>query len=200
MFPGRGLPYHLEDHILGMLSLGDLARASSTTRTFQEVFTRRLDIELKARYDSVLEQFGRERIASIATLIERCLKGEIMDPAFGNWERNDFWMSADGKLHVDDAAFHDEVGIRWRGNNTMFTITSRRDYFPDLFVIRWGTDDRQVWLWISRCSRVITVYTFGSRGHKLLQAVALVRVLLSGEHGPAFRGGGHLVPIYINNY
>jgi hypothetical protein len=93
----RALPQKLEELILSKLPLVDLARLSSTSKTFEAVFCMQLGQEQKVRCDFAAKRFGRDRIVSIAALINRLLKGESLDPFFAGIPENRMCrMSQDG--------------------------------------------------------------------------------------------------------
>lgn len=193
---GRSLPYDVQEHILGKLPLWEVAHLSATCRSFQEIFTRQVKKEVKARSDLALEHFGQERIITIAALIERFVKGETMDPAFGLPIFG--WMSLDGELHIiREATWRDSRrAVRERGDvNVMIHTRYRVGDLSPIIAISWGRTQSQINLSISqRESVTIEMYV---RGDENLQGVALVQALLSEGLGPTFHYDGHPVKVHI---
>lgn len=161
---------------------------SSTSRSFQEVFTHRLGAERKARCDLALQQFGQEQIVAIAELIQRCVEGEAMDPVLGDSPSVCGWMSADGKLHVMGfTTWRDtQMAIRNRGD-VIVNIHVYCKRYPYAIDIHWGRDNSQLQLWIGKFESTIVILPSSEED---LAGAALVQVLLNESHGPTFRYGG----------
>ncbi len=95
------LPYDVEELILGHLSLLELARDSTTSKTFQGLFSQRMAQQREARADLALACFGRERITAIVNILHQFLEGEAVHPAIRGTGYNTCWILADGTLYVE---------------------------------------------------------------------------------------------------
>lgn len=204
----RDLAPELVEHILCKLPLWKLASMSATSRTFHRIFREQLHREQKARSDLALELFGHERIACIASLIERCRKGEIVYPPFDNG-RITGWISADGKLHTDEeilsqAYIGAHMDLREKARQA---IHERGDVcvnlWPSYFCscsahicVSWGRIHSQAEVWIKPQCKSVKIDIW-PRSDGDLQVVALAQVLLSGGHGPTICYDGLPVNIRV---
>jgi hypothetical protein len=98
--PWCNLPHELEELIFAKLSVVESARVSRTCRAFQAAFCRQMAREQKHRCDLAVTSFGHERIACIASLADRFLKGQRMHPALDEQGVQYSSIGADGTLRV----------------------------------------------------------------------------------------------------
>jgi hypothetical protein len=96
------LPIELEEKILAKLSALELAQVSPTCKKFQAAFKQKMPEEQTARCDVAVSRFGRKRIACIAAIVDRFLKGDYVHPRLSLNEENACWILADRTLHVED--------------------------------------------------------------------------------------------------
>jgi hypothetical protein len=94
------LPPDVEETILGLLSLGTLARISRTCHSIHASFYKSMADLQSARCDLALSWFGPKRITCIAGLVTSFVNGETMDEKLRWSSANDFQISLDGTLQV----------------------------------------------------------------------------------------------------
>jgi hypothetical protein len=92
----------VSDEVLGVilvnLPLGDVASISTTCQCFHRVYRILMSEEQQARCELAVRSFGGQRIACIAGLIDRLVKGEPLSLDLVDDNTSRFWVSGDGVL------------------------------------------------------------------------------------------------------
>jgi hypothetical protein len=202
----NSLPWEMVELILLSLTLVQLARVSSTCRTFQTFFSRRVARQQKALCDQALECFGRDRIACIAGLLDRFLNRGTVDPRLTKGVTHACWVSADGVLHVSDPAnpltpahrCHDVGYIRIFLHvdnmpiyNISFDSTSMQVKVGD-------RGSSQVYLSIGPSRKVLGI-SIVPGGDDDTEGVALVYTLLSGGVAPSLGDRGLVIDVRVRD-
>jgi hypothetical protein len=189
------LPCELQELILANLSLTELTRVSRTCRAIQAAFGRQMAREQKARCDLAVECFGHERIACIASLADRFLKGERVHPALDEGVIRFCSICADGTLRVNP-----NVGQRLTcepadlPTEFWFWLGSP----PSMSIVIKPTLAGRVSLCCNRGKKnFITVYL---RRDQDVKGLALVHALLDGCLAPTFQSHGLPIHVHIRRY
>jgi hypothetical protein len=193
----RVLPYDLEERILGVLPSADLARVSATNRLFEAALTHQLEKEAKARCELALEAFGPERIACVADVIARSLRGEAGSPGELLKHKEKYpWVPIQADYYyrpdVTDAGIDKLLAS---GRFCMYTPLQSTSSAASVSLF-WG------WPKYSRvnlriCRHKGVTLTLNPRGDEDVQGVALLQALLSGSYGPAFHGVDRPLTIHV---
>jgi hypothetical protein len=192
----RVLPYDLEERIIDVLPSSDLARVSPTSRLFEAALTRQLEKEAKARCELALEVFGRERIACVADVIARSLKGEAGSPGELLKHKEEYpWVYREGKYYRPDVRDARIGKLLASGRFCMYT-PSQSTLSDGGVTLFWGWPKySEVNLRMSADTGV--TLTLNPRCDEDVQGVALVQALLSGSYGPAFQAVDRTVKIHV---
>lgn len=92
------LPNDLVMHILGKLSVTELAPVTMTCSRFHALYRERMAREQEARLQLAVNCFGADRIACLCALIVRLHKGEPWGPPIVASSYYRCWISGDGEL------------------------------------------------------------------------------------------------------
>jgi hypothetical protein len=222
------LPYDMQELILTKRPLLELARISRTHTSFQAVFLALLAREQKARCSLIVECLGRARLARIALLITRFLKGEALEqdadgqsivPGLEMWEDVTRWAkgtfeppSLKGKIQVGSEntviVFRLRIREPVEGGNVGDVVDVVNEVTPaeatTMIVTMTASDSSQLRLSVTRTTGGGMIIVYPCNDEDLL-GVALMQALLSGEWCPNLVESG-LVAIrilarsYLGNY
>jgi hypothetical protein len=195
MSPARGwqsLPHHLEERILGLLSLPELARMSTTCRSFQAALTWLRNKEQEARCGLALQTFGRKRLANMAALIESCVKGTAVDLSLvdltGNgrrWTGSGYWKYQDPLVHMHGIVACPGATQPALEARVVPVYMQMQGNVPVHMVMCLGPT--RSWRDLRICRGVITLPLVDDGD---MRRVALLQAVLSGFCGPTFQDVG----------
>jgi hypothetical protein len=196
------LPPELEEEILAKLSVLELARVSLTCKKFHAVFSQKMPEEQKTRCDVAVAHFGRGRIACIATLVDRCLKGETVHPRLSKDDRNRCWILADGTVYVEDWWREGEGEDRGprpcEGEDLevdiLFGLARCENLILETLILEIWIEGEQV-VEILLCPQVSVTIELTPESDDDVLALALVQVLLTQDLVPVFQT--HDIPVNV---
>jgi hypothetical protein len=193
------LPNELEDLILDMLPVVELARISRTCSSFSAASSRRLIEQQKACCDLALAFWGRDRIQTVVAIAETFLKGERLNSKteghsciFGDG------VCGDGIQGISRAVLkcygaHGQL----KDNDTKTTVhISAATCNPYIFMHMGVGDHPKVDLMIDRTAKTAWIWVY-PQGDDDLVGVGFVLALLSGSVSPLFHDGGLSINILV---
>jgi hypothetical protein len=167
------LPYDMEELIISKLSLLESACIAATCRTFEDVFRGQMVLQQKAYRNLAAERFGQGRVAGIAAIADRFVKGECVHPNLVKVEPIACWITADGTLHVSGPS----ISPVEKAVEDIAAFITLADHLITTFVQAPNGSEVYFTVWRDRNDVTIAVYPWGDQD---LEGVALAQALVSG--------------------